>query len=282
MVNKIFYIGEIGINHNGDINIAKKLIKQAKNSGFDIVKFQKRNPVKCVPESKRNIIRETPWGNMTYLKYKKKIEFNKKEYDIINEYCEMLGIRWFASAWDYDSIKFLKQYKLLFNKIPSNLITNKGFLETIAEQQKYTFISTGMCNLDDVDNAVNIFREHHCPFCLMHCVSIYPCPEHLCNISMLNTLKQRYHCDIGYSGHEEGLIPSVLAATYDICAIERHITIDRGLWGTDQSVSLEKRGQELLIRDMNTVKMILGNGIKLFHKLEQNKSDMLRSKNVKK
>ena len=277
MTNKIFYIAEIGINHNGNINTAKKMISQAKIVGFDAVKFQKRNPELSVPKSKRDILRETPWGIMTYLDYKKRIEFGKEEYDIIDEYCKSLNISWFASAWDFDSVNFLKQYDLPYNKIASTMITNTTFLTEIAKQGKYTFISTGMCDITDIDSAVKIFSDNNCPFCIMHSVAIYPCPEYLCNISMIKTLKDKYQCDVGYSGHEEGLIPSVLSGVYGVCAIERHITLDRAMWGTDQSASLEKRGQELLIRDTNTVKLILGNGIKTYHRLEKKKAEMLRN-----
>jgi len=260
MTNKIFFIAEIGINHNGSVKIAKNLIKMAKEVGFDAVKFQKREPELCVPKEQRNILRDTPWGTMTYLQYRKKLEFGKNEYDEIDKYCRQLDIDWFASAWDLPSLKFLAQYDLKYNKIASPMITYKPLLEAVASEGRYTFISTGMSTWDIIDTAVDIFREAGCPFMLMHSVSIYPCPEYLCNIRMIETLRKRYHCDVGYSGHEEGLIPSVLAVAHGASAIERHITLDRAMWGTDQSASLERRGQELLIRDCKSVKLIQGSG----------------------
>jgi len=276
MANRIFYIAEIGINHNGSLHNAKKLIDLAKATGFNAVKFQKRDPSLCVPDNQKNVIRDTPWGKITYLDYKNHLEFGKKEYDEIDKYCKKLDMVWFASAWDLPSQEFLGQYDLQFNKIASPMLTYVPLLEKVADEGKFTFISTGMSTQNDIDKAVSFFNGCGCPFMLMHTVSMYPCPEHHCNIKLIEWYKNRYNCDVGYSGHEGGLLPSVLSAIYDVAAIERHITLDRMMWGTDQSASLEKRGQELLIRDANTVKMILGNGFSMLHEGELGKAKQLR------
>lgn len=276
MKNKIFFIAEVGINHNGELDTALQMIKQAKEVGFDAVKFQKRTPEICVPDSKKNIIRVTPWGDMSYIDYKKKLEFGRKEYDAIDEYCKKLDVEWFASAWDIPSFNFLRSYDLHSNKVASAMITNIPFLKEVANSEKYTFISTGMCEMSDIQTAVTIFEKCNTPFMLMHAVSTYPCPESMCNIRMVEELRNRFGCDVGYSGHEEGIIPSVLAVLLGAKVIERHITLNRAMWGTDQPASLERRGQEILIRDCNSVSKILGNGVKTFTDDEKRKEQMLR------
>lgn len=256
-----FIIAEIGINHNGDINIAKQLIDVAKDSGADAVKFQKREIDIVYSKDVLDAHRESPWGN-TQRAQKKGLEFGQKEYDEIDRYCKENGIYWFASAWDIQSQEFLKQYDSPFNKISSAMLTHKDIVDMVAEEGKHTFISTGMSALEDVDRVVGIFRKKECPFTLMHCVSVYPCADEWCNIRMIEELRKRYDCPVGYSGHEVGILPSVLAVMLGAVCIERHITLDRSMYGSDQSASLERRGMEILVRDCRSVKSILGSGEK--------------------
>lgn len=259
--NLPFIIAEIGINHNGDISIAKKLIDMTKECGVNVVKFQKRTVDIVYTSDFLNQPRQNPWG-LTQRAQKEALELNKEEYDEIDKYCRMKSIPWFASAWDEESQKFLRPYNLPFNKIASAMLTHKRLLEMVAEERKHTFISTGMSTFRDVDKALEIFDRNKCPYTLMHCVSVYPCPDEWCNIRMLETLKKRYNCRIGYSGHELGIVPSVIAVVLGAEAIERHITLDRSMYGSDQSASLEKYGLEILIRDTRDVKKILGKGEK--------------------
>jgi len=194
---KPFLIAEIGINHNSSVKLAKKLIDLAKNSGFDAVKFQKRNPDISTPESQKLKIRNTPWGDITYLAYKKKIEFGLKEYREIDKYCKKLKIIWFASAWDIESLNFLKKFKLKYNKVASAMLTNLDLVKAIAKEKKLTFISTGMSSMKDIQKSINIFKKNKCKFVLMHCVSQYPCPEEKLNLKMILTLKEKFKCDVG-------------------------------------------------------------------------------------
>jgi len=270
-MKKIFLIGEIGINHNGDIKIAKELIKKSKLAGFDAIKFQKRNPDICVPKDKKNQLKETPWGQMTYLEYKKKIEFNEREFNIIDKYCKKIRIKWFASSWDIDSQIFLNQYKLDYNKIPSAMLTNYSLLETVAKNKKTTFISTGMSNYKIIDDAVNIFNKNKCKYVLMHSVSAYPCPDEKLNLSMIHNLKKKYKSPIGYSGHETSVSPSLMAVVLGAVAIERHITLNRAMWGTDQAASLEFNGMKQLVDFIRKFEICYGNGIKKITKEEKKK-----------
>lgn len=260
-INNPFIIAEIGINHNGDIEIAKNLINMAKECGCDAVKFQKRTIDIVYTKDLLDSYRESPWGT-TQRAQKEGLEFGKKEYDIIDKYCKEKEIIWFASAWDEKSQEFLRQYNLEYNKIASAMLTYIKLLEMIAEEGKYTFISTGMSDWTIIDRAVDIFRKHKCPFTLMHCVSTYPSEDEECNISAIKTIRERYNCEIGYSGHERGLLPSVLAVAFGATALERHITLDRAMYGSDQAASLEKRGLELLVRDARRVAKVLGDGQK--------------------
>ena len=269
-------IAEIGINHNGSLSLAKKLIDLAKKYNFDYVKFQKRNPDKVVPEHQKKIIRDTPWGMMSYLNYKKKIEFETKEYNEINKYCKKRKIKWFASAWDIESQKFLKQYNSKVNKIASAMITNLKFLEHVANERKKTFISTGMTSEKDISNAVKIFKRKKCPFVLMHCVSTYPCPESELNLKVIQTLKKKFKCDVGYSGHESTVSPSILAWYLGATVIERHITLDRSLWGTDQSASLSEDGIRNLTNIIKKSPLMLGDGKKNFSRKEKEISKKFR------
>ena len=259
---KPYLIAEIGINHNGSIKLAKKLIDLAKKYNFDAVKFQKRNPEISTPNIQKDQIRNTPWGTMTYLNYKKKIEFGIKQFNEIDKYCRKIKIEWFCSPWDIDSVKFLKKFKLKKNKIASAMITNLNLLEAVAKEKKFTLISTGMSSMKDISNAIKIFKKNKCKFALMHCVSTYPCPEEDLNLSMIKTLKNKFKCDVGYSGHESSVSPSIAAWVLGANYIERHITLDRSMYGTDQSASLSEQGMSQISNILFRMPNILGNGIK--------------------
>ncbi len=201
-MKKTYIIAEIGINHNGDLDIAKRLIDIAALSGCDAVKFQKRNPDVCVPEHQKNVMRDTPWGTMTYLEYKYKVEFEKPEYDEIDRYCKEKGIAWSASPWDLDSLEFLNQYDLPFIKLPSAMLTNDPLVELCAKSGKKVILSTGMSTEEEIDIAVEIIRKHTDNFAVLHCNSTYPAPLNELNLSTIKTLKDKYNCEVGYSGHE--------------------------------------------------------------------------------
>lgn len=270
-----FVIAEIGINHNGSIDIAKKLIDMAADCGCNAVKFQKRTIDIVYTKEFLDSPRESPWGT-TQREQKEGLEFGEKEYDEIDKYCKKVGIDWFASAWDKQSQIFLKKYDLNYNKIASTMLTNIPFLEMVAEEKKHTFISTGMSTYKEIDKAVEIFKKHNCTFTLMHCVSTYPSDDDECNVSMVKTLKERYNCDVGYSGHEKGILPSTLAMAFGTRVLERHITLDRTMYGSDQAASLERRGLELLVRDSRSVGAIIGTGKKTFSDKEKQIARKLR------
>jgi N-acetylneuraminate synthase len=271
----IFIIAEIGINHNGDVEIAKRLIDMAKEVGVDAIKFQKRTIDLIYSKEFLSSPRKSPWGE-TQRQQKEGLEFTKQNYDEIDSYCKKKGIEWFASAWDEQSQKFLRQYDLRFNKIASPMLTHADLLKMVAEEKKPTFISTGMSNFEQIDRAVKIFDKYSCHYTLMHCVSVYPCPDDWCNLRMITVLRDRYNCPVGYSGHEHGILPSVIAVALGAQAIERHITLDRSMYGSDQAVSVEKRGLELMIRDIKSVKPILGSGDKITIPEEEKVSYKLR------
>ena len=256
--NKIFIIAEIGINHNGDINLAKKLIDVASESGCDAVKFQKRNIDVVYSKDELNKKRESPWGS-TQREQKEGLEFSENEYDVINQYCKTKNIDWFASAWDIDSLNFLDKYNLKYNKIASAMITNLEFLKHAAKKNKYTFISTGMTNYENISTAIKIFNDEKCEFELMHSVSAYPCLEENLNLHLINKLKEKYKCKVGYSGHEPSVSPSIVAVSLGATSLERHITLDRSMYGSDQSASLEKRGLEELVSVVRKIPTIIGN-----------------------
>ena len=256
----IYFIAEIGINHNGDINIAKKLINAARTIGWDCVKFQKRNPDKSVPEEQKSLKKATPWGEMTYLEYKKKIEFGFEEYKIINKYCNEheSKIDWTISVWDEDSAEFSRNFDLPFLKIPSAHLTNIPLLESVANFNQPILLSTGMSTLEEVDETVNFFERKKIDYALMHCNSSYPTPVDELNLSLIPFFKKRYNCIIGYSGHEYNLQPTTVAITLGAQIIERHITLDHNMWGTDQSSSLEVDGMEKLYNRSKDIKKIIG------------------------
>ncbi len=266
---KPYLIAEIGINHNGSMNIAKKMIDVAKAYGFDAVKFQKRDPDFCIPENKKKILRETPWGMMTYLAYKKKIEFDLKQITTLKKYATKLKLDFSASCYDLNSFKLVNKLNN-FNKIPSAMITNTVLLEQVAKKRKKTFISTGMCTMSNISNAIKIFKKNKCDFELMHCVSLYPCPEDKLNLSMIQTLIKKFKCKVGYSGHETSVSPSFFAYMLGARTIERHITLDRSMWGTDQAASLSLSGMRMLCNSFKKIDSIIGDGIKKFPSEEKN------------
>ena len=257
-MKKPYLIAEIGINHNGDINIAKELIKNAKECGFDSVKFQKRTIDIVYDEKTLDSPRESPWGKTTR-EQKLGLEFEKKEFDEIDKYCKELNIDWFASAWDVESLKFLENYNLKYHKIASAMIVDHNFLIEVAKMHKHTFISTGMSSKQDIDNAVNIFKKNNCSFELMHCVSTYPMKIEDANLVTINSLKDEYDCNVGYSGHENGVAVSLAALMLGISSLERHITLDRTMYGSDQSASLELSGMKSLCESINKMILSLGN-----------------------
>ncbi|MFA5839257.1 MAG: N-acetylneuraminate synthase family protein [Candidatus Margulisiibacteriota bacterium] len=255
-----YFIAEIGINHNGEIDIAKKLIAVAADAGCNAVKFQKRNPELCVPLSQRDILRETPWGNMTYFDYRNKIEFGKKEYDEINKYCKEIGITWLVSVWDIDSVDFIAQYNTPCIKIPAAKLTDDVLLKHVRKQGKTVILSTGMSSLEQLDHAVEVLQKDN--LILLHCCSAYPARYEDLNLRLIPFLKNRYKVLVGYSGHETGLPSSVAARAMGACVIERHITLDRAMWGSDHAASLEPNGLNRLIRDIRLVETSMGNGVK--------------------
>ena len=266
---KPFLIGEIGINHNGSLKLAKKLIELAADSGFNAVKFQKRVPDISTPEKQKYKLRQTPWGEMTYLDYKKKIEFGHKEFKEINKFCKKKKIIWFASAWDIKSQQFIKKYNLKYNKIASAMLTNLDLLQKVAEEKKLTFISTGMSTFKDIEKAIKIFKKNKCKYVLMHCVSTYPCPIEKLNLRMILTLKKKFKCEVGYSGHESSVSPSIIAYMLGARYIERHITLDRSMWGTDQAASLSQNGMQNLSNILNKSSLVIGDGVKRFGSVEK-------------
>ena len=266
---KPFLIAEIGINHNGSVKLAKQLISLAKKYNFDAVKFQKRDPNICVPEKQKNEIRQTPWGSMTYFDYKEKIEFGEKEFGKIASFCKKVKIDWFCSVWDPNSVKFMKKFKTKYNKVASAIVTNLKLLDLIAKERKLTFISTGMCRMKDINNAIKIFRKNKCDFVLMHCVSTYPCLEKDLNLNLIKTLKKKFKCKMGYSGHESTVSPSIAAWFLGADYIERHITLDRSMWGTDQAASLSENGIRELSGVLSKFPSMFGNGKKIITKGEK-------------
>ena len=258
-MKKTYIIAEIGINHNGDVNIAKKLIDIASVAGCDAVKFQKRNPDVCVPDHQKNVMRETPWGTMTYLEYKHKIEFGKDEYDEIDSYCKEKGIAWSASPWDLDSLEFLNQYDIPFIKIPSAMLTNDELLIASVKTGKKVILSVGMSTEEEIDHAVEILRQSN-DFAILHCNSTYPAPINELNLSAVKTLKEKYGCEVGYSGHEFRLGTTVSSIYLGASIIERHITLDRTMWGTDHMSSVEPQGLIKLVKGIRELEDAYGDG----------------------
>ena len=272
----IFYIAEIGINHNGNLKIAKKLIDEAKIAGFNSVKFQKRDINTVYTQDYLNSSRQSPWG-LTQREQKEGLEFGKKEYTEIYRYCKKLKINWFASAWDLKSQKFLKKFDCKYNKIASAMIIFKPLLETIAAEKKKTFISTGMSDKKNIEDAVNIFKKNNCPYELMHCVSTYPMANEDANLMRIQSLKKNFNCDVGYSGHEVGLTISYAASAMGITSLERHITLDRVMYGSDQAASVEPQGFVKLVNGVRAVSEAIGSGDIRFNPKELDIAKKLRA-----
>ena len=277
-LKKPYLIGEIGINHNGDLQIAKKLVDAAFACSWDCVKFQKKNPDKSVPEHQKNEPKDTPWGKMTYLEYKHRMEFGKGHYDLLDFFCQMKPIHWTVSVWDQDSVAFMKDYKdkIPFIKIPSALLTNDELIIETAKLGVPVILSTGMSTLDEIDHAVDLLGKHATQFVLMHCNSSYPAKLSELNLQMIPKLKERYHCTIGYSGHEFGLDSTTVAVALGAKVIERHITLDHTMWGTDQSSSVEPQGMDKLYKQIHSIAHILGDGEKRVYESELGPRKKLR------
>lgn len=271
----IFIIAEIGINHNGDLGLAKRLIETAKECGCDAVKFQKRDIDLVYTREFLDSPRESPWGT-TQRAQKAGLEFGLEEYRKIDRYCAELGIEWFASAWDMNSLFFLDQFNCLNAKVASAMLADKKFLHAVADRKKHTFISTAMSDMDMIAVAVDIFRKKHCPFTLMHCVGTYPMKAEEANLRCIQTLRETFHCPVGYSGHESGLAVSYAAVGMGITALERHITLDRAMYGSDQAASVETAGLRSLVGTIRKMEISYGDGIKRVTPAEQDVAKKLR------
>ena len=264
----VFVIGEIGINHNGDLDLAKRMIDAAVDAGCDAVKFQKRTVDAVYTKEYLDSPRESPWGK-TQRAQKEGLEFGEAEYDEIDAYCWEKGIAWFASAWDVESQKFLRRYDLKYNKVASAMLVREPLLQQIASEGRYTFISTGMSSWEEIDRAVEIFRANNCPFELMHCNSTYPMAEKDANLRMIGQLRSRYGVPVGYSGHEQGTLVSVLAVAAGASSIERHITLDRTMYGSDQKASIEPEELRELVQQIRRAEIILGSGERVLSEEEK-------------
>ncbi len=272
----LFISAEIGINHNGDIEICKKLIDLAASTGCNAVKFQKRNIDKVYTQEFLDSSRESPWGT-TQRDQKEGLELNYEQYKIIDNYCNSKNIAWFASAWDLDSQEFLKEFDCKYNKIASAMIVYEDLLEVVAKEKKHTFISTGMSTMEDISKAIDIFKKNNCSFELMHTVSTYPMKDSDANLNLINTLKKEFNCNVGYSGHEVGLAISYAAVCLGISSLERHITLDRAMYGSDQSASLGPEGLRQLMNGIREIQNCYGNGEKIITTAEMPVADKLRA-----
>lgn len=271
------FIGEVGINHNGSVDIAKRIIDMAKICGVEFLKFQKRTPELCVPEDVKNNIKETPWGDMTYFEYKKRMEFGIDEFKIIDNYCKEKQIIWFASVWDIPSVDFMEEFDTPCYKVPSAKLTDRELLDKLCKVDKPIILSTGMSTQEEIDKAVTLLND--AKLVIMHCNSSYPAKDEELNLNYIKVLKQKYPQHIiGYSGHEEGITASLVAALLGAKVIERHITIDRAMWGTDQSASIEFSGLRRLVRDLKLIETWLGDGLKKLYESEIIIKEKLRDK----
>jgi len=272
-----YVVGEIGINHNGDVEIAKQLMEIGKKMGLDAVKFQKRTPELCVPPEQRSQMRETPWGYISYLDYRYKTEFNKEQYDEIDRYAKEIGIAWFASVWDEVSVDFMEAYNPIAYKIPSASLTDHGLLKKLRATGRPLILSTGMSTMEQIRESVALLGEEN--LMLTHTTSTYPCEPDELNLKMIQTLMHEFHCPVGYSGHEVGLIPSVVSVAMGACLVERHITLDRAMWGSDQAASVEPGGIERLVKYIRVTEQSLGDGIKRVYASELPSQRKLRRVN---
>lgn len=274
----VYIVAEIGINHNGDLDIAKRLIDAAKSAGCNAVKFQKRTPRLCVPPNQKNKMRDTPWGYISYLDYRKKVEFGKKEYQEINRYCRKRGIDWFASCWDKPSVDFMKQFAPICYKVPSAMLTHADLLAHLRKTGRSIILSTGMSTMEQIQAAVKILGTDD--LIINHSTSTYPCPVEELNLHMIKTLKKTFDCPIGYSGHEVGLTTTVAAVALGVSLVERHITLDRAMWGTDQAASVEPSGFVRLVKYIRVLEAALGDGVKRVYDSERPAMQKLRLKDT--
>ena len=271
----VFIVAEIGINHNGSLDFAKKLIQGAKAAGADAVKFQKRTPEICVPKDQWNVERDTPWGRMTYIDYRYKVEFSKEDYSVIDKFCKEKNIIWFASCWDEVAVDFLEQFDVPIYKTASAILTDINLLKKHKTLNKPVMISTGMSTMEEIEEAVKIFENKN--HLVAHSTSTYPCPNEELNLKMITTLREKYpNTPIGYSGHETGLEPTWAAVVLGASFVERHITLDRAMWGSDQAASVEVNGFNRLIRNIRDIEIALGNGIKKVYQSEMDARAKLR------
>ena len=269
-----YIIAEIGINHNGRVEIARELIKAAVDAGVDAVKFQKRTPAVSVPDHQKDQMRDTPWGYITYLDYRYKVEFGRDEFDEIDAYCKSLGIDWLASSWDLESLAFIDAYNPPAHKIPSALLTDHELLRAVKETGKPAILSTGMSTMEEIQAAVDVLGVDKLLIC--HTTSSYPCPPDELNLRMIQTLQETFDCPIGYSGHEVGLVTSAIAVGLGACLVERHVTLDRAMWGTDQAASVEPQGMRTLVKYIRVTEKALGDGVKHVYDSEQSILKKLR------
>lgn len=272
----IYIIGEIGLNHNGDVELAKKLIDLAKMAGCDAVKFQKRTPEICVPMDQREKMRETPWGYITYMDYRYKVEFEKKEYDIIDKYCKEKDIHWFASCWDEPSVDFIADYGVPCFKLASASLTDIDLLKHHRSKGVPMIISTGMSTMEQIENSVDSIGTDD--LAILHATSTYPCPAEELNLRMITTLRDKFDVPIGYSGHETGLPTTVATVALGANIIERHITLDRAMWGSDQAASVAPIGLIRLVKQIRQTEIALGDGVKRVYDSEVPIREKLRRK----
>jgi N-acetylneuraminate synthase len=270
----VYITGEIGINHNGDINIAKELIDAAVEAGCDAVKFQKRTPELCVPPEQREKMRHTPWGYISYMEYREKVEFSQNEFAEIVDYCREKNIDWQASAWDQPSVDFLEQFDPIVHKVASASLTDSSLLKRMRSTGRPIILSTGMSQMEQIKAAVDLLGTED--LILAHCTSTYPCPPKELNLRMIDTLRDLYPCPIGYSGHEVGLPTTVAAVVLGASLVERHITLDRAMWGSDQAASIEPGGLRRLVKYIRVVEESLGDGIKAVYESEKPSLEKLR------
>ena len=269
-----YVVAEIGINHNGDLELAKRMIQAAKDSGVDAVKFQKRTPELCVPEEQKGQMRETPWGYITYLDYRYKVEFGEAEYREIERFCKEIGITWFTSVWDERSVDFIEAFEPVCYKIPSAMLTDHSLLRHLRATGRPLILSTGMSTMEEIREAVEVVGTDK--LVITHATSTYPCDPTELNLLMIRTLKKEFPVPVGYSGHEVGLIPSVVAASLGACMVERHITLDRAMWGSDQAASVEPGGFERMVKYIRVAEQSLGDGVKRVYESEMSSRKKLR------
>lgn len=273
--NPTYIIAEIGINHNGSMDVVKKLVDGCVKAGCDAVKFQKRTPEICVPKDQWNIERDTPWGRMTYIDYRYKVEFDKDGYAEIDRYCKEKGIQWFTSCWDEQAVDFCEQFDVPAYKVASASVTDHGLLKKYRETGKPVIMSSGMSTMEEITNAVEVLGTDN--LILMHATSTYPCKPEELNLKMIHTLQEKFPgVPVGYSGHEVGLATTLAAVSMGACIVERHVTLDRAMWGSDQAASLEMPGVERLVRDVRDIELAFGDGVKKVYESEMGPREKLR------